>query len=269
MKIMNMRSLTKRLHIAVLGGTGMLGSDLIRFLGEKHKTITIDRKNYERNIGKKFDVLINANGNSRRFWANEHPYEDFEASTVSVAKSLFDFRYKKYIYISSPDVYEDPSAPETTLENSPGSIDKLLPYGFHKRLSEELMKRYASDFIILRSAAILGSSLKKGVVYDILCGNQLFVTLDSKMQFITTQALAGIIETLLFKNIDCEVFNVGGRGAVTPGYIAVVAGRKPRFHKNTEKQIYEMNVKKIMAFYNELKTSEEYIRKFVKELRMK
>jgi len=264
-----MRSLTERLRIAVLGGKGMLGSDLVRFLGEKHKTIAIGRTNYERNRNKKFDVLINANGNSRRFWANKHPYEDFEASTASVAKSLFDFRYKKYIYISSPDVYEDPSGPETTLENSPGGIDKLLPYGFHKRLSEELVKHYASGFIILRSAALLGSSLKKGVVYDILHGNQLFVTSDSKMQFITTQALAGIIETLLFRNIGCEVFNVGGRGAVAPEHISAVAGGKPRFHKNTEKQIYEMNIKKITALYGKLKTSEEYIRTFVEELGIK
>ena len=85
--------------IAVLGGRGMLGSDLVKFLGEFYKVIAIDKENYSQYLGKSFDVLINANGNSRKFWADQNLFLDFEASTISVYKSLFDFKFKKYIYI--------------------------------------------------------------------------------------------------------------------------------------------------------------------------
>ena len=161
----------------------MLGSDLSRLLGAHYEVSAIDRDNYGEYRGKRFDVLVNANGNSRRFWANENPLADFEASTVSVMKSLSDFKFGKYIYISSPDVYANPGSPATTREDAPGDMRALSPYGFHKRLSEELVQHYAKDFLILRPSAILGTQLAKGMVHDVLQGNELFVTLDSKLQF--------------------------------------------------------------------------------------
>src|SRR5262245_31827752 len=93
--------------IGILGGGGMLGSDLAEYFKARgHHVVAIDRDNYSTQRGAQFDILINANGNSRRFWANEHPLEDFEASTVSVYRSLVDFTFNFYIYISSSDVYE-------------------------------------------------------------------------------------------------------------------------------------------------------------------
>ena len=256
------------MHIGVLGGGGMLGGDLVKFLSENFSVDSIDRKNYEEYRGREYDVFINANGNSKRFWANEHPFEDFEASTISVARSLFDFHYKKYIYISTPDIYEDPTSPTTTHEDSPGLIGALLPYGFHKRLSEDLVRRYAKDFIILRSAAILGTKLKKGIAYDILVGNELFVTLDSKIQFISTKAVSDIITTLLSKNESCNIFNVGGRGAVTPEAIGSIAGRRVRVRSDAKTQQYEMNIDKIAGIYDALETSEDYVRFLVQTWRV-
>ncbi len=97
--------------IGILGANGNLGSDLARFLGDKFNVSSITKENYNDTRGKVFDVLVNANGNSRRFWANQNVLGDFSASTVSVYNSLFDFGFKKYIYISSSDVYEDHSSP--------------------------------------------------------------------------------------------------------------------------------------------------------------
>src|SRR6266481_4735547 len=48
-----------------------------------------------------------------------------------------------------------------------------------------------------RQAVILGSALKKGPIYDIVMGNQLFITLDSRLQAITTEAAGGAIEAVL------------------------------------------------------------------------
>src|SRR3989344_5127209 len=232
----------KSYSIGILGGRGMLGSDLVRLLGERYEATPIDRDDYAKIKGSSFDVLVNANGNSRRFWANEHPAEDFELSTLSVMRSLFDFRCKKYIYISSPDVYENAASPATTEESSPGNAQKLSPYGFHKRLGEELVRHYADDFLILRSAALLGGGLMKGIVYDVLQENELYVTLDSRVQFITTDAVAHIIELLLDKNATREIVNVGGIGVVTPAAIGALTGKLVRVRDNAQPQEYEMNV---------------------------
>ena len=260
-----MPSPTNVMHtIGILGGRGMLGADLVLYLGQRFTIEAIDRDNYETHRGRQFDVLINANGNSRRFWANENPSSDFELSTLSVMKSLFDFRYGKYIYISSPDIYEDHASPATTLEGSEGRMRALSPYGFHKRLSEELVKRYADDFLILRSAALLGTRLAKGIVYDILKNNELYVTPDSGIQFITTNAVADIIAVLLEKEAMGEILNVGGIGTVTPGDIAAYVGKSMRVRSDADMQRYEMNTEKIRGIYGALKTSEEYVKVFVK-----
>src|SRR3989344_4363844 len=262
MKIMTTPSLT-RPTLGILGGKGMLGSDLMRFLGERYETHAIDKDNYEGYRGRQFNVLINANGNSRRFWANDHPAEDFELSTLSVARSLFDFRYEKYIYISSPDAYEDPTNPTTTIESSPGDLRALSPYGFHKRLSEELVRRYTDDFLILRPAALIGTRLAQGIPYDILQGNELYVTLGSRVQFITTNAVADIVMILLERGAEREIVNAGGIGAVTPSDIGAWAGKQARVRHDAKPQQYEMNTEKCRSIYHALKTSEEYVRIFI------
>lgn len=263
-----MPPLEKRTSIAILGAGGLLGADLAEFLSGQCDVRAITRENYSEAKGERFDVLINANGNSKRFWANAHPAEDFELSTLSVMKSLFDFRFGKYVYISSPDTYEDPSSPATTREDAPCDTQKLSAYGFHKRLSEKLVRHYAPDFIILRPASILGSGLKKGVVRDILDGTELFVTADSRIQFITTGALAEIIAILLRKNVSGEAFNAGGVGAVTPRRAAELAGRPLRIRADAAAQNYETDTAKIRTIYGDLKTSEEYVEAFVKARRL-
>ena len=87
-------------RIAILGGSGMLGADLVKYLSKAKEVVSITRENYEdiKNSGAEYDVLINANGNSKRFWANQNPVEDFDKSTRSVYLSLFDFKAKLYIY---------------------------------------------------------------------------------------------------------------------------------------------------------------------------
>ena len=248
--------------IGILGGKGLLGGDLVSFFGVDRKVFPIDRDNYDQMVSQKFDLLINANGNSKRFWANEHPLEDFEASTFSVYKSLRDFQFKKYLYISSSDVYPNHEDPSLTKEDQDINPALLSPYGFHKYLSEKIVQNRAADWVILRSSLILGEGLKKGPFYDIMTCNPLFITLDSQLQIITTQAVAQIIEALLSQSVSNKVFNVGGKGTFSflktsdffPNPITVSDQAKP--------QVYKMNVEKISDLYP-LKTSEEYLKDFL------
>src|SRR3989344_8416138 len=116
----------------------MLGSDLIRYLGEGFNITSINKENYQTFIGKSFDIVINANGNSKRFWANQNPQDDFLTSTISVYKSIFDFSSDIYIHISSPDVYENHTSTRSTNEAQKINAENLSTYGFHKYLSEQI-----------------------------------------------------------------------------------------------------------------------------------
>lgn len=242
----------------------MLGSDLVRYLKKEFIITSINRNNYQTYIGKSFDIVINANGNSKRFWANQNPQDDFIASTVSVYNSIFDFPCNIYIYISSPDIYENHAGPEDTREEEEIKPENLSIYGFHKYLSELIVKRYKKRFLILRSSMMLGKNLKKGPFYDLAKNNPLFISLDSKLQLITTQAIAEIIKTLLDKMVTKAVLNIGGIGIFSCTKIVEFTDKKIQVSPDGETQIYEMNVNKLKNLYPDLKTSEEYLREFLK-----
>ncbi|MFP6621165.1 MAG: hypothetical protein VB877_17610, partial [Pirellulaceae bacterium] len=82
--------------------------------------------------GSRFDVVINANGNASRFRAEQDPWFDFEASLVPVYRSLFDFEYERYVFLSTVDVYNDTGSSECTREETVIDSLALGAYGFHK-----------------------------------------------------------------------------------------------------------------------------------------
>ncbi len=252
----------KHKTLAVLGGNGMLGSDLLSYFLKKYKVTSITKQNYSEHVGKSFDIFVNANGNSKRWWANQNPCEDFLASTNSVIKSIFDFPAKTYIYISSVDVYSRHDQPKYTLESSTIVPEKLEPYGLHKYLSEQIVKKYTNQFLILRPSAILGSSLKKGPVFDVINGKSLFITKNSKLQFITGFEIAKVIDLLLKKKITGNVINVGGIGSIYLSKLNKIFNKEIKTSPEARVQKYEMNVNKLKSLYPSLKSSEEYLQEY-------
>ncbi len=262
---MNMRSPDKRLKIGILGAKGLLGSDLVRLLSRNFKVEAITKENYKKKVGTYFDCLINANGNSKRFWANENPFDDFLASTLSVYKSIFDFPSDLYIYISSPDVYsnhENPKYSKETAEMKPLSLEA---YGFNKYLSELIVKKYSKKYLILRCSMILGKKLKKGPIFDLLKDNSLYVNLQTKLQIITTKGVSEILITLLEKSVSDEIINVGGKGTFNFKRAKEYFKRSFKIRDHAKKQVYEMNIEKLLRFYPSLKTSKEYLKEYLKQ----
>lgn len=253
-------------NLAIIGSQGMVGSDLLTFLKPYFQSISgIDRENYNKYRGQGFDIVINANGNSNKVWANDNILADFMASTTSTYQTLFDFPCKTYVYISSSDVYPDHTSKKATSESKTIEVEKLSPYGFHKYLSECIVRNFMKNYIILRCPMILGTKLKKGPIYDILHNMRLFINKESAFQMITTKELSKIISFFLEKNITKEVFNVGGRGTVLLSEITKYIQRPLTFPKNGETDIYETDISKLGKIYP-LKTSVEYLKDFLKNL---
>ena len=161
------------MRIGIIGAKGLVGSAIFNRLKDEHYVVAITRQSYPRHIGAEYDVLINANGNSRKHWANQNPLEDYDLSVSSVMSSLFDFKYKKYIFISSIDA-EEPRG----------------HYGFNKRIAEDLVKQYADKWQIVRLCSVIGINMKKGPVYDIKHGLPVYLTSGSTLQLITDTEVA-------------------------------------------------------------------------------
>jgi nucleoside-diphosphate-sugar epimerase len=248
--------------IGVIGANGFLGRTLVeRFTFFGHVVSSITRESYEHFKRQHFDVLVNADGNSKRYWANQNPTEDLEASVRSVYQSVFDFESEKYILISTSDVYPTQGVQHTREEQE---IDQpLSPYGFNKLLAEMIVKNYLASYVILRCCAMIGKDLRKGVVKDIIDGTPLFVTLESRLQLITTVEVANVIQYLIDHKKEREVYNVAGRDSMTVKEIASLCGKEVKVRNDAVTDFHEICVEKLTSEYP-LKSSAEYLSDFLR-----
>jgi len=202
--------------IFVLGGNGFVGSAYVRASRAQGRPCeVITRENYAEFVGRRCDVLVNANGNSKKFLAEKAPLEDFDASVRSVRASLVDFRYDTYVYLSTVDVYPDCSSPETTREEQSLDPARQSRYGFHKHLAEQCVRHVAGEWIIARLGGFVGPGLWKNAICDLLKGGPLWLDPASQLQFMHTDDSAAIVLELIERGVSREVFNVCGRGLIS------------------------------------------------------
>lgn len=216
------------MRVTLIGANGFVGSAFARLLANKPgvELVPVTRQNYSTHAGRKSAVVIEAACNSKKFLSEENPLADFQASVEHRLKTLLDFPADFHLHISSVDVYSDLGTPATTREDSPIDHAKVSHYGAHKLLAEQLVRHYASKWLILRLAGMVGPGLRKNPVFDILNGQPLRIHPDSRYQYMPTDDVAAIAWQLVERGITGEVFNVCGDGVVTMHEIARLAGKK-------------------------------------------
>jgi nucleoside-diphosphate-sugar epimerase/glycosyltransferase involved in cell wall biosynthesis/ADP-heptose:LPS heptosyltransferase/GT2 family glycosyltransferase len=145
---------------------------------ENHKDFGIDKwkeaditlGNLEE-TGKDFDIILHCAGGSLVSYSVNHPFEEFDKTVISLAAVLeymrLHNREAKLIYPSSAAVYG-------SKKNKPiketYELNPISPYGFHKRIAEELIESYHNNFnikaAIVRFFSIYGKGLKKQLLWD-------------------------------------------------------------------------------------------------------
>jgi len=189
--------------------------------------------------------LINANGNSKKFLAKDDPKGEFQASVASVRNSLVDFKFKKYVYLSTSDVYPDCSKPELTREDTPLNVAEQSPYGFHKHLAELCVQHGARDWLIIRQGGFVGEGMKKNAVFDVLYGDKLWVHPESRFQFINTDDSARLVMELIDNGVSNNVLNLTATGTISVQEIMQLAGRTVPHDENAKPVCYEISTEKV------------------------
>jgi nucleoside-diphosphate-sugar epimerase len=231
--------------IFIIGGNGFVGSAFTRYCeaqGLEHSVIT--RENYNNFVGHSCQILINANGNSKKYLADERELEDFDASVRSVRASLVDFRYELYVYISSCDVYADHANPETTREDAPILANQQSKYGFHKYLAEQCVQKIANQWLIFRMGGFVGPALKKNPIFDILRGGPLWLDQESELQYMNTDDAARIVFELINKRFRDQIFNLCGDGLIKLKDVVKMVKRPVSMAEKAPCVRYEINIEK-------------------------
>jgi dTDP-glucose 4,6-dehydratase/UDP-glucose 4-epimerase len=177
------------MNILIFGSKGFIGSHILAYFSQTENCYCADVVE-DKSISNYFcisrmnpdfmeifskvtvDVCINASGSADVSASIINPEYDFVLNTINVEKMLEAIRLTqkkcKYILFSSAAVYGEP-------ERLPISEDNILkpisPYGFHKKMAEEICSYYRMMYGIetccLRPFSVYGNGIKKQVIWDI------------------------------------------------------------------------------------------------------
>ncbi len=252
--------------IFLLGGNGFVGSGMSRALKARGLPfVTLTRENYTDFAGQRCDLFINANGNSSKILGREDPKLDFQASVASVRNTLCDFKFDRYLFLSTSDIYPDCSSPAITLESSKPEPRQQSPYGFHKYLAEQLVQHAAPDWTIVRQGGFVGPGLKKNAVYDVLNGDRIWVHPASRFQYIHVDDSANAILDLLERAPRNEVFNLTARGTIAVEDVMAMTGRQCSAPAEAKPAVYEISTEKDCR-YVELPETRDCVERYLAEL---
>ena len=234
--------------ITIIGGNGFVGSAYARLLaarGIAHQIVT--RENYDSLKGTACDVLINANGNSKKFLAAREPLNEFDQSVRSVVQSLEDFPCKTYVLLSTGDVYPDQSSAAHTLEDQPIDPARQSRYGLHKFLAEQLVYGTRQDWLVVRMGGFVGPGLKKNAIHDMLTGAPVWLSPQSELQFISTDRAAALVWGLVTAGIRNQIVNLGATGTVNLGALHRRIGSASEFRGDAPTIRFELSLEKLAA----------------------
>lgn len=232
--------------ILIVGHTGFVGQAVKRALSNEYSIFKFSRTEVDKDVFDiEFDMIINCAGCSWKYRVNQFTYEAL-INELEIFELLCRLKFKKIIHISS--------------------IDALgcSNYGRIKRLVEiYIQQKFKSDCIIVRLAGLIGHSLKKNPIFDMLNDFTIYANSNSMYNYVTTTEVGTIIKTILDKDIKKSPIDVGASQNISVNEIAKLLGKNPKYYNTTEVVKCHIDTNKLNSFF-QMKTSKEYIMDFLK-----
>jgi UDP-glucose 4-epimerase len=124
-----------------------------------------------RKINVKFDLIVHCAGGGSVGFSVENPYKDFKKtvdSTLEILEYIRIYNNNAYfIYPSSPAVHGECN--DVRIKESM-AINPISPYGYHKKMVEDLCQVYSKKYNlkigVIRLFSVYGIGLKKQLLWD-------------------------------------------------------------------------------------------------------
>jgi UDP-glucose 4-epimerase len=163
------------MNVIIFGSKGFVGSQLCQnFLRYGYRVLEINRcEQLNVQVLKGIDFFINCAGSSNVSMSIECPKVDFEKNVVLVQVLLEAIRLSgnanlKFINLSSAAVYGNPQQLPVCESNQ---CTPISPYGYHKKMAEQLLLEYAQCYglnsLTLRLFSAYGVGQRKMLLWDL------------------------------------------------------------------------------------------------------
>ena len=248
----------------VTGAAGGLGRYLHENLGGQGLTRANAGENIDRLRRTGADVIIHAAFNSAKKVDESSLYE-YLRDNLFLTEEIASIPHKKFIFISTVDVYLKDGPPHTEDEEIDVNFTNGL-YAATKLMGEAVVRRRSANWLIIRASALLGKYSRKNSLIKILDDGNPELTLSggSRFNYVLHSAILEFIDTAARSGL-CGVYNAASSEAITLGEAAAIAGRKVRFG-GCEYDGGNVSNGKIAAVCPAFrKSSADVVREFIKE----
>lgn len=185
---------------ALIGYTGFVGGNILK---QKKFTNLYNSKNIEQIKNKKYDLIVCAGIKAVKWWANQHPDEDWKG-IQNLMNNLRHVKTERFVLISTIDVYPQPVNVDENTEIDPR---KSQPYGKNRFFLEDFIRKNFNNHYIIRLPALFGEGLKKNFIYDLIYNNRLDLTNeDSSFQFYNLENIWKDISEVIKQDVSLVNF---------------------------------------------------------------
>ncbi|MBI5122590.1 NAD-dependent epimerase/dehydratase family protein [Candidatus Roizmanbacteria bacterium] len=245
----------KKSKYLITGSSSGLG----KYLNDQLKGTTFKRnaENVEAT-----NILIHCAFNRTKEITSKNLYQ-YLLDNVFLTKKLVKIPHKKFIYISSVDIY--PKNNKRHSEDETIDVNQISgSYAMTKLMSESLIQNLCPNFLILRCPSLLGRDAKENSLIKIINEEYPTLTLSSKsvFNFILHKDILEFIKIAAEKDLQ-GIYNLVSSENIILSQIAKLFGKKVNFGTYLY-NVGNIDNKKAAKLFSSLnKTSEDTINKFM------
>jgi len=207
------------------------------------------------------DVIIHCAFNSSNDITSE-TLLSYVQDNIFLTKELTAIPHKKFIFISTVDVYEKNAA--THAENEIVNVNAIEGiYGITKLISESIVQEYTKDHLVIRSTAFLGPYSRKNSLKKIIEDKEPVVSLtpDSEFNYVLYENVLEFIKTVIEKNVQ-GIYNIASSENIQLSEVAEMFSKAVTFgeYKYVVGNIDSTKAASLIPAFK--KTSQEIIKEF-------
>jgi nucleoside-diphosphate-sugar epimerase len=217
-----------RYNVLISGAAGGLGSAVHKRLRGTALVRGMSLDDVRIRAAQPFDAIVHCALNSSMPVTMQNCYGYLEDNFLLTQK-LLDLRHRKFIYLSTLDIY--PRLGRAIAEHEDVDLSSVVgPYAFVKLFSDIMTQVRTSNHLVLRTSTQLGSKMRRTVTLRLLTEPNCRIELsaDSRYNYILQDDVVSFIQLALESDLR-GIYNIASRGNVRLREIASSLGLTAQF----------------------------------------